>query len=156
MSAASCKTRVDTGPPGSRASGSHHGTGRRCAKNQRQLRGENNRPPPVVQRCRTTLCRTGNVTFAGQLNLEDGERCRVRVAFHGQQLQMSLCSLTRLSWTQANLEPAADLDFSGHLAWGHRRYFVGIRILSKPHLCLGMFLRPLHLHRATSQLGVVK
>ena len=60
-------------------------------------------------------------------------------------------SSTHLSWVQAILEPSADPDFAGQLSWEHRRYLVGIYVLHKPHLCLGMFLRPLHLYRVTNQ-----
>jgi hypothetical protein len=161
MSATGNKIHVDTGPPGSRATPlPTRGAGIGARPSTRYiLRGEGNRAYQIAQRCRAVLHRTGTVTFASPLNLEDDEPCRVEVTFHGQQLEINLCSLSHLSWTRGILEPAVSPDFSGHLSWGTRRYLVGVHVLYKPELCLGMFLRPLHLHRATNpqpQLEEVK
>jgi hypothetical protein len=144
---------TDTGPPPERRATPlpTRGAGIGARPSTRYIRGEINPTPQVAQRCRVTLHRTGNVTFASRLNLEDGDPCRVTVVWSNQQLKFHLRSLARLSWASTVLWPSENPDFSVHLSWENRRYHIGIHVRLWPCLCLQMFMRPLHLHRTTNQ-----
>jgi hypothetical protein len=153
-------TAYDTGPPSCRATPlPTRGAGIGARPSTRCIRGESNSLPRAAQRCRVILYRAGNVAFAGRLNLEDDEACRVRVVWSNQQLTFHLCSLAHLSWASTVLRPVADPDFLGQLSWENRRYLVDVHVLHNPYLYLQAFLRPLNLYHVTnqqSQLGVVK